>query len=95
MSIAIVLILTLTIASIAYRHGFQSNPDAKRANASWYGIGFLLLLFAGLWVAGQADNESVAFGFGIVIFLAFFVMLLVVVASAIGREMRKRQDKIK
>lgn len=93
MFIAIVVALAAIIASIAYGRGLRSNPEAKRSNAGWYGPGVLALLFAGLWASGQAGNEPAAYGFGAAIFLTLLVMLLVGVASAIGRAIRKRKGQ--
>ncbi|MBC3878624.1 hypothetical protein H8K38_12465 [Undibacterium sp. FT79W] len=93
MTIAFAAILAIIIAGIAYVRGLRSHPDAKRSNAGWYGLGVLALLFAGLWASGNAGNESEAYGFGIAIFLAVPVMLLIGVASAIGKAIRKRKDR--
>lgn len=91
MSVATAIILAAIIAGIAYVRGLRSNPDARRTNTGWYGLGILVLLFAGLWVSGQASNEPAAYGFGIAISLALPIMLLLGVASAIGRAMGKRK----
>jgi hypothetical protein len=91
MSVVIAIVLAAIIAGIGYTCGLRANPEAGRSNAGWYGLGMLALLFAGLWVSGQASNESAAYGFGIAIFLIFLVMLLVGVTSVIGRVMRKRK----
>lgn len=93
MSAAIVVVLVVIIAGIAYGRGLQSRPGAKRSNAGWYGLGVLALLGAGLWASGQAGNETAAYGFGIAILLALPIMLLVGVASAIGRAIRKRKGQ--
>jgi len=90
MSAAIAIILAAIIAGIAYVRGLRSIPDARRTNTGWHGLGILVLLFAGLWVSGQAGNEPAAYGFGIAISLALPIMLLLGVASAIGRAMGKR-----
>ena len=93
MAVAIVVVLAAVIAGIAYAHGFRSNAETKRSNAGWYGLGVLALLFAGLWVSGQAGNEPAAYGFGLAMMLALPIMLLVGIASAIGRAMRKRKGQ--
>jgi hypothetical protein len=93
MSVAISLVLAAIIVGVAYTRGLRANPEAERSNAGWYGLGLLALLFAGLWASGQAGNEPAAYGFGIAIFFALAVMLLVGVASAFGRAMRKRKGQ--
>lgn len=92
MSLALVLVLVALTSSVAYWRGYRSAHAAKHSKASWYGLGILVLLFAGLWTSGQAGNEPAAYGFGIAIALALLIMLLVGIASAIGRAMRKRKD---
>lgn len=91
MSAAITIILAAIIAGIAYVHGLRSNPDTGRTNTGGYGLGILVLLFAGLWASDQAGNEPAAYGFGIAISLALPIMLLLGVASTIGRAMGKRK----
>lgn len=93
MTIVFAAILAVIIAGIAYVHGLRSDPAAKRSNAGWYGLGVLALLFAGLWASGKAGNESAAYGFGIAIYLAVPVMLLIGFASAIGKMIRKRKNR--
>lgn len=93
MTIVFAAILAIIIAGIAYVRGLRSDPAAKRSNAGWYGLGVLALLFAGLWASGNAGNESVAYGFGIAIYLAVPVMLLIGVASSIGKAIRKRKSR--
>ena len=90
---AIVIALAAIIAGIAYVRGLRSRPEAKRSNAGWYGLGVLVLLIAGLWASGQAGNETAAYGFGFALSLALPIMLLVGVASALGRAMRKRKGQ--
>lgn len=72
MSAAIAIILAAIIAGIAYVHGLRSNPDTGRTNTGGYGLGILVLLFAGLWASDQAGNEPAAYGFGIAISLALW-----------------------
>lgn len=91
MSLAIFVIFSSIIASIAYALGLRSNPEAKRPSAGWYGLGVLALLFAGLWASGQAGNEPAAYGFCIAISLAHPIVLLVGLASSIGRVMRTQR----
>lgn len=93
MSVALVIILSVIIASIAYARGYRSTHEAKTSNAGWYGLGLLVVLFAGLWASGGAGNESAAYGFGIALALSLPIMLLVGFASAIGRAMRKRKGQ--
>lgn len=92
MSASVFAILAVLIASIAYGRSYRSTHETKRSNAGWYGLGLLALLFIGLWASGQAGNEPAAYGFGIAIALALPIMLLVGIASAIGKAMRKRKD---
>ena len=93
MSVALFLVLAAIVTRIAYLRGLRSTTKAKRSNAGWYGLAVLALLFAGLWVSGQAGNEAAAYGFGIAIALALPLMLLVGVVSAIGRAVQKRRGQ--
>lgn len=93
MSAAIVLVLAAIVSGIAYLRGLRSTPKAKRSNTGRYGLAVLALLLAGLWLSGQAGNEAAAYGFGIAIALALPIMLLVGVASAIGRAVQKRRGQ--
>jgi len=95
MAATLVLMLALIIASIAYARGYRSAHEAKSSKAGWYGLGMLGLLFAGLWASGGAGNEPAAYGFGIALVLALPIMLLVGVASAVGRALGKRRRKDK
>lgn len=93
MSSETAIILALVIAGIAYARGYRSTRQAGTSHAGWYGLGLLALLFAGLWASGRAGNEPIAYGFGIALSVALPIMLLVGVASAVGRAMRKRNDR--
>lgn len=91
MSVALIVIVATFVAGIAFARGYRSPRDAGRSGAGWYGLGVLALLFAGLWAAGRAGNEPVAYGFGIAIAVTLPVMLLAGIAAAIGRTMRRRR----
>lgn len=52
------------------------------------------MLFAGLWLAGDAGNESAAYGFGIAICLWVLIMLVAGLAFATSKTMRKGKDKV-
>jgi NADH:ubiquinone oxidoreductase subunit 6 (subunit J) len=91
MTALIVLVLAAIATAVAYQRGLRSSPQAKHSYAGWVGLGVLALLFVGLWAAVQAGNEAAAYGFGASIALVILVLLLVSVASAIGRAVQKRR----
>lgn len=92
MSLAIVLALAIVIAGIAYTRSYRSARESSSSHAGWYVLGLLASLSIGLWWSGAAGDESSAYGFGLALALALVVMLIVGLASAIGRVMRKRKE---
>lgn len=88
MSLAFACILALVIAGIAYFRGYRWTRARPSFKAGWYGLGTLILLFAGLWASGAAGHEARAYGFGIALFLALPILLLLGLASVFGRLMR-------
>jgi hypothetical protein len=89
MSAAIVFTLAVIFAGISYVRGYRSIHESKISKAGWSGLDLMTLLFVGLWYSGKAGNEPAAYGFGITLALSLAIMLLVGVASAIGRAMHK------
>lgn len=89
MSVALVATLTIITVSVAYAHGYRSAIEAKGSNAGWYGLVVLVLLLTGLFTSGHAGNGPAAYGFAITLSLTLPTILLIGIASAIGRAMGK------
>lgn len=94
MSSAILIVLLASIAGIAFASSQRASKAINRANAAWFGCGILALLFAGLWVAGDAGKESAAYGFGIAICLWVLIMLVAGLVFATGKTQRKRKENV-
>ncbi len=91
MSTALFAIAFAIIAIFTGMYGYHCEGSKRRSRGGWYGLGVLVLLFAGLWLAGNAGNEPIAYGFGIAIVLALPALLVVGAATAIGSVIRRRQ----
>jgi ABC-type transport system involved in multi-copper enzyme maturation permease subunit len=87
----LVLIVAISIGTIAFFRGYSSKHTATSSKCGWYGFGLLALLFAGLLVAGIAKNEPATYGFGLALMIAFPIMTFVGIASALGRAISYRK----
>jgi uncharacterized membrane protein YfcA len=87
-------VITLAIITIfAGIYGYRREGSGRRSRGGWYGLGVFALLFAGLWLAGNAGNEQLAYGFGIALALALPAVLVVGAAAAIGSAIRRHESK--
>ncbi len=73
--------------------GYRAAVRGRCVRLGAYGLGVLALLFAGLWLAGHAGKEVLAYGFGIALMLALPALLVAGVAAALGAVIRRRQSK--
>lgn len=84
-------IIVVLICWIAFKRNYSAPAGDERFNFIWYGLGLLALLFAGLLISGQLGNETAAYGFGIAFILVTPLIIIVGIAGAIGRALRKRK----
>lgn len=81
------------LAFFSARLGYRAAVRGRCVRFGTYGLGMLALLFAGLWLAGHAGKEALAYGFGIALMLALPALLVAGVAAALGAVIRRRQSK--
>lgn len=81
------------LAFFSGRLGYRAAVRGRCMRFGAYGSGVLALLFAGLWLAGHAGKEALAYGFGIALMLALPALLVAGVAAALGAVIRRRQSK--
>ena len=93
MILALFVIAFAIITVFAGMYGYRREGSGKRSRGGWYGLGVFALLFVGLWLAGNAGNEPLAYGFGIALALALPAVLVVGAATAIGSAIRRRKSK--
>lgn len=73
--------------------GYRAAVRGRCLRFGTFGLGVLALLFAGLWLAGHAGKEALAYGFGMALMLALPALLVAGVAAALGAVIRRRQSK--
>ncbi|NSL55715.1 hypothetical protein [Uliginosibacterium aquaticum] len=81
------------LALFAGLYGYCCAERGWRLRAGGYGLGFLGLLCAGLWLAGRAGEEALAYGFGFALMLVLPALLVAGAAAALGAVIRRRNSR--